>query len=82
MSTIQIPEDVLREAGLTEQDAVVELACRLFQGGRLTLWQAARLAGLDRNGIEDALLERHIPVYRPSAQDLKDDLRNLDEMGV
>ena len=82
MSTIHIPEDVLREAGLTERDAVIELACRLFQAGRLTLWQAARLAGLDRNGIEDALLDRRIPIYRPSAQDLTDDLRNLDRMGV
>jgi predicted HTH domain antitoxin len=82
MSTIHIPEDVLREAGLTERDAVVELACRLYQAGRLTLWQAARLAGLDRNGIEDALLERQIPIYRPSVQDLKDDLRTLDAMGI
>ena len=82
MSTIHLPSDVLREAGLTETDAVVELACRLFQGGRLTLWQAARLAGLDRNGIEDALLARQIPIYRPSVEDLRDDLHNLDAMGV
>jgi predicted HTH domain antitoxin len=82
MSTIQIPDDVLRAAGLTEQDAVIELACRLFQAGRLTLWQAARLSNLDRNGIEDALLDRRIPLYRPSLQDLQDDLRTLDAMGV
>ena len=82
MATISIPEDVLREAKLSESGAALELACRLFETGRLTLWSAARLAGLDRQAMEDALLDRHIPIYRPTAADLADDLKTLDDMGV
>ena len=41
MSTLHIPDEVSKEAGLTEQEALVELACRLFDAGRITLWSAA-----------------------------------------
>ena len=82
MPTLYIPDELLREAGLTEQEAMVELACRLFDGGRLTLWSAAKLARLDRAGMEDALLARGIAIYRPTAEDLAHDLKTLDQMGV
>ena len=82
MLTLQIPDDVLKAAGLSKEDVLVETACRLFQAGRLTLWQAARFAGLDRAGVEDALLDREIPIYRPTVQDLREDLKTLDDMGV
>jgi predicted HTH domain antitoxin len=32
--------------------------------------------------MEDALLERNIPIYRPTAEDLAQDLANLDRLGV
>jgi predicted HTH domain antitoxin len=82
MATLTIPDQVLRQAGLTEHEALVEFACRLFDAGKVTLWSAAQLAGLDRNGIEDALLERGIPVYRPTADDLSQDLETLDRLGI
>ena len=75
-------EEDLKEAGLTEREAVVEFACRLFDAGRLTLWSAARLAGLDRAGMEDALLARGIPIYRPQIADLNEDLATLDHLGL
>ena len=59
MATLVVPDDVLREAGLSETEAVVELACRLFEAGKLTLWPAARLAGLDRVAMEEALAAEH-----------------------
>ncbi len=82
MATLTIPDQVLRQAGLTEHEALVEFACRLFDAGKLTLWSAAQLAGLDRTGIEDALLERGISVYRPTADDLAQDLETLDRLGI
>ena len=82
MATITVPDEVLREAGLSEHEAILEFACRLFDAGKLTLWSAAQLAGLDRNCMEDALLERGIPIYRPTAQDMAQDLANLDRLGV
>jgi predicted HTH domain antitoxin len=82
MATLSIPDHLLRQAGLTERNALVEFACRLFDAGKITLWSAAQLAGLDRNGIEDALLERGIPVYRPTVGDLAQDLDTLDRLGI
>ena len=48
MVTLHIPADILKEAGLTESDALVEFACRLFDAGRLSKAAAARLCGLER----------------------------------
>ena len=82
MTNIAIPDELLKEAGLNEHEALVEFACRLFDARRLTLWSAARLAGLDRNGIEDALLERGISIYRPRPSDLTEDLSTLSHLKV
>ena len=48
----------------SERAARIEIACRLFGAGKLQLWPAAKLAGLSRAGMEDALGERGIPIYR------------------
>ncbi len=82
MPTVTIPDDILKEAGLSEQEAVVEFACRLFDAGKLTLWSAARFAGLDRNGMEDALLARGIPIYRPQVSDLAEDMETIKHLGL
>jgi predicted HTH domain antitoxin len=80
LPSIGIPDEVLKEAGLSEHEALVEFACRLFDAGKLTLWSAAKLAGLDRNGIEDALLSRGISIYRPQPSDLIKDLATLSQL--
>lgn len=77
-----IPDDVLREAGLNEHDALVEVACRLFDAGKLTLWSAAKWAGLTRTAFEEELRRRNIPAYRPGLADLADDLNSLDRLEV
>lgn len=77
MTSLQIPDDVLKQAGITEREAVLELACRFFETGRLTLYFAARLAGLTQPEFEDVLLERNIPIYRYTEDDLQSDLRTL-----
>jgi len=75
-----ISDEMLKQAGLGEQDARVEIACRLYDAERLSLHQAARWAGLDRTGIETALLSRGLPIYRITEQDLKDDLDAIRRM--
>jgi len=82
MPMLNIPDEVLREAGLDEREALMEFACRLFDAGKLTLWTAARLAGVGRNEMEDALLERGIAVYRPQVSDFVEDLATLDRLGI
>jgi predicted HTH domain antitoxin len=61
---------------------LVELACCLVDAGRLTLWSAAKLAGLDHNGIEDALFNRGISIYRPKPSDLTEELATLEHLKV
>jgi predicted HTH domain antitoxin len=81
MANLLVPDEVLKEAGLDQRGAVLELACRLFEAGRLTLWSAAKFAGLDRVGMEEALSARAIPIYRPTLVDLAQDLSTLGHTG-
>ena len=47
-----IPDELLLEAGLDEREALVEIACRLFESGKLTLWSAVKFAGMSRTELE------------------------------
>jgi predicted HTH domain antitoxin len=58
MSTIQIPDDVLQQAGIDEREALCELACRLFDTGKLSLFFAAKLAGLSRARLRTFCLQK------------------------
>jgi predicted HTH domain antitoxin len=77
-----IPDETLREAGLSEHEALVEIACSLFDSDKLTLWSAARLAKLSRVEFEGELMARRIAVYRPTVSDLKADLKALEQLGI
>ena len=77
---VVISDETLQQAGMTEREAVVEIACRLFDAGKLALWPAAKMAGLSRVEFESELMKREIPVYRPTLQDLKDDLATLERL--
>jgi predicted HTH domain antitoxin len=73
-----ILSEVLREAGITEREALVELACRLFDADRLDFNAASRLAGLDRISFERELLSRGLPVVHYSIDDLVQDRATLE----
>lgn len=75
-----IPDETLKQAGLTEQEMKVEIACRLFGAGKLHLWPAAQLSGLSRDEFWTELLQREIPVFRVTEQDLEQDLRTLERI--
>jgi predicted HTH domain antitoxin len=77
-----ISDAALREAGLTESDARIEFACRLFDADKLTLWGAAKLAGLSRVAFEEELRIRQIAWLRPKVQDLTDELAALDRLAI
>ena len=73
-----ISDEQLREAGIDEREARIELACRLFDIGRLALWPAAKLAGCSRRSeFEGELRKRNIPIYRPTIEDLETDMETL-----
>ena len=69
-----IPDETLKQAGLTESEARIEIACRLFDADKLHLWPAARLARLSRDEFEAALISRGIAVYRIDDDYLKHEL--------
>ncbi len=78
--SLTIPDEILRSAGMSEREAKVEIACRLYEAEKLQLWPAAQWAGLSRTEFEAELLERKIPVYRLTEQDFETDLSSLRKL--
>jgi predicted HTH domain antitoxin len=79
---VVISDETLQQAGLTEREALIEIACRLFDIGKLHLWPAAKMAGMSRGGFEQELMNRKIPVYRPTLEDLADDMATLERLRI
>jgi len=65
---LTLPDELLSEAGLSEADAKLEIACRLYDAGKLSMPQATRWAGITRVEFESALLERNLPLIRADAK--------------
>lgn len=61
---LTIPDQLLLDAGLSEGEARLEIACRLYDAGKLTMPQATRWAEVSRVEFETALLDRHLPLVR------------------
>ncbi|MEX1028179.1 MAG: UPF0175 family protein [Candidatus Paceibacterota bacterium] len=78
---LTIPDEWLAEAGIDERETRVEIACRLYDAGRLPFSQAIRWPGLTRTGFEEALLVRGLSVYRPTINDLQRDIETLERLG-
>jgi predicted HTH domain antitoxin len=79
---LTISDDVLRQARLSEREARVEIACHLFDIGKLELWPAAELAGLTRVEMEGELRGRGIAIYCPTVQELRADVESLKWLGI
>jgi predicted HTH domain antitoxin len=74
-----IPNDILRQAGLSDADALIEFACRLFDAEKLDKTAASRLSNLSRVEFEAELLKRGLAVYRTTEKDYEQDRRSIDE---
>lgn len=79
---LTIPDDILNSTGLDENEARVEIACRLFDAERLSLWDAAKWVGMTRVQFEGELLSRRIALYRPSVDDLAGELEAMKQIGA
>lgn len=77
---LTISDDVLQSAGLTETEARIEIACRLFDADKLTLWSAVQFAEMTRLEFEEELRRRNIPIYRPTVEDLQADLAAFETL--
>ena len=63
------------------EQTVIEAACRLIDAERLSLPAGAKFAGLSRAAMEGELRRRGIAIYRPTVEDLRQDLDVLRNMG-
>lgn len=79
---LTLSDEVLKQTGMSEQEARVEIACRLFDAGKLDLWPAAQLAQMSRVEFEGELHQRRIAIYRPTLEDLVAEQQALDALGI
>ena len=82
MSVLNVPEDLLKRLGPNDQEALVEIACRLYETGRLRFDEAARLASMELDAFGRACTSRQIPVYWYDTEDLRSDVEALKNMGA
>ncbi len=80
--TLTIPNEILERSGLTEREVVIEVACRMFDAGKLTQFFAAKLAGLTRVEFEEECFERKIPLYRIDEKYLDQEFESAKNLKV
>ena len=76
---VTLPDGLLESAKLTEAELKAELALALFQQERLTLGQAAELAGLPQLDFQRLLADRRIPIHY-GIEEMQQDLRRVQEL--
>jgi predicted HTH domain antitoxin len=79
--TLSIPDEILAQAGLSERDALTELACRLYDADKLDFNTAARLGGLSRVELERELLARKLAIVHYSEDDFRQDRETIAHLG-
>lgn len=77
--TILIPGDVLKTAGLSEDELRYEIAVSLYKRGA-TLAQAARIADFSLLEFQRLLASQDVPIHY-STRDFEDDIETLRQLG-
>jgi predicted HTH domain antitoxin len=70
--TLKIPESI----NITPKEASTALAARFYQTGKLSLGQAAELAGYSKKDFMKILANYGVSVFNYPASDLPRDVRN------
>jgi predicted HTH domain antitoxin len=73
---VVISDAVLRKVHMTGEDLLTDLACYLYDKGRLSFGKAGELSGLNYLQFQKALAERSIDI-KYTEEDLDTDLKNL-----
>ena len=73
---IEVEDEALHGLGLTESQALLDLAIGLFTECRVTLGRAAEIARLTQSDLQRELGRRGIPVHY-DVEDFRADLRTL-----
>jgi predicted HTH domain antitoxin len=72
MSTTELKMDL--PVNISEDEIKLLLAVKLYEVGKLSLGQAAHLAGFSKRGFIDVLGQHHVPVLNYSADDLREEI--------
>jgi predicted HTH domain antitoxin len=76
---LTLSDDVVLAANLSEADLRMALALALFQDGRITLAQGARLASLDRLAFQQQLAARKVQIHY-GEEELDSDMRTIESL--
>lgn len=79
--SLLIPDELVKASGLSETELLQELVLLLFQRQKLTLGKASRLLGMTQLEFQ-ALLASHDLYIHYDVEDLHEDVRNLQELGL
>ena len=76
-ATLEHPGELAVELpfSVSNDEARLALAVRLFEKGRITLGQAAKMAGFSKRAFIDVLGREGIPVINYSAADLAEEMK-------
>lgn len=78
---LTITDEMLSAAGLSEDEARLEIACRLYHAKKLSMPEAIRWAGVTRTTFESALIERHLPLIQIDELYWEQEQENMKKLG-
>lgn len=73
---IKIPDQIIKQSGLSAKEILLKVVILLFLEERLTLGQASKIAGLHQFEFQKELAARNIPVHY-SEEDYERDLQTI-----
>jgi predicted HTH domain antitoxin len=79
--SLLISDELVQASGLSEAELLQELVLLLFQREKLTLGKASRLLGMTQLEFQ-TLLASHDLYIHYDVEDLHEDVRNLQELGL
>jgi len=77
---LTITDEQLRSLSMGEHEARIEIACRLFDAGKMSFGHASKLAGVSEDQMYDEIAKRGIPRYRYTEEHLEQDLRAIEKL--
>jgi predicted HTH domain antitoxin len=76
MKNVQLNIALPDTVGATEAELKITLASKLYEGGLLSLGQAADAAGLTKRTFSELLGQNGVSLFSQSADDLREDMSN------
>ena len=67
---------------LNAREAKMLLASRLYEKGKLTLGQAAELAGLSKRAFMEILGDYDVSIFNSSLSELENDIKNAQDYSL